>query len=102
MAYWRISDSVAAFGSPYGPKSGPGLTACFDTLNSRQPPVACLRRMATASCATAWCAKKLSSKLLRRISSDTSPILPCHAAPAFDTTMSTPPKRRAIAAKASR
>ena len=35
MAYWRIRDSVAALGSPYGPKSGPGLTACLETLNSR-------------------------------------------------------------------
>ena len=42
MAYWRIRASVAALGRPYGPKSGPGLTACFDTLNSRQPPVALL------------------------------------------------------------
>ncbi len=44
-----------------------------------------------AFCAMLWCAKKFSSKLLRSTSSETSPILPCQAAPALEMTISTPP-----------
>ena len=60
----------------------------------------CFSMMRTASFATVWWAKKLSSKLLRSNSSETSPMRPCQAAPAFDTTMSTPPKRSQVVSKA--
>ena len=39
---------------------------------------------------------------MRKSSSETSPIRPCHAAPAFDTTISTPPKRSQTALNAAR
>src|SRR5581483_100296 len=37
-------------------------------------------------------AQKLSSNDLRKVSSSTLPMVPCQAAPALDTTISTPPK----------
>ena len=72
----------------------PGFTACFDTLNSRQPPVPCASMISRRPAPCADGAKKFSSKLLRNVASSTSPMRPCHAAPAFDTTMSTPPNPR--------
>ena len=42
------------------------------------------------------------SKLLRNVASSTVPILPCHAAPAFETTKSTPPYVAAILSNAAR
>ena len=62
-----------------GRSSGPGLTACFETLNSRQPPVPCASMIFTAACATRWWPKKLSSKLSRSTASSTSPMRPCQA-----------------------
>ena len=55
----------------------------------------CARMILTAACATRWWPKKFSSKLSRSTASSTSPIRPCQAAPAFETTMSTPPKAAA-------
>src|SRR5215470_7454635 len=83
------------------PEFAPGFTACFDRLNRSAPPVPCFSMMRTASCATVWWAKKLSSNVLRNSSSETSPMRPCHAAPAFDTTISTLPKRSQVAANAA-
>ena len=46
----------------------------------------CASMICTAACATRWWPKKFSSKLLRSTASSTSPMRPCQAAPAFDTS----------------
>ncbi len=89
-AYWRIRNSVAALGSRRD-RSRSRIHRLLGRVEQQAAAQPWMRMMRTAFCATLWCAQKFSSKLSRRIASSTSPMRPCQAAPALETTMSTPP-----------